>query len=65
MPRIAAFRRGVPTARIVVLPNANHYVFKSNEAEVLRDVRAFIDRLSPPKPDSQSECASLTQFLRG
>jgi pimeloyl-ACP methyl ester carboxylesterase len=50
LPQIAAFRRGVPNARVVVLPNANHYVFNSNEAEVLRDIRAFIDGLSLPTP---------------
>jgi len=50
MPQVAAFRRGIPTARVVVLPNANHYVFKSDEAEVLRDIRAFIDGLSQPAP---------------
>lgn len=49
-PQIAAFRRGVPNARVVVLPNANHYVFTSNEADVLRDIRAFIDGLSSPTP---------------
>jgi pimeloyl-ACP methyl ester carboxylesterase len=53
MPQIAAFRRGVPSARVVVLPNANHYVFKSNEAEVLRDLRGFINGLSPPAPTGQ------------
>ena len=50
MPQIAAFRRGAPTARVVVLPNANHYVFNSNEADVLRDIRAFIDGLSQATP---------------
>lgn len=50
MPRIAAFRRGVPRARVVVLPNASHYVFRSNEAEVLRNIRAFVDGLSRPVP---------------
>jgi len=32
---------GVPTARIVELPGANLYMFLSNEADVLREVRAF------------------------
>jgi non-heme chloroperoxidase len=32
---------GVPTARIVDLPGANLYMFLSNEADVLREVRAF------------------------
>ncbi len=43
--QIAALRRDDPSARIVRLPNANHYVFISNEAAVLRDVHAFIDTL--------------------
>jgi pimeloyl-ACP methyl ester carboxylesterase len=37
-----AFERGVPTARIVRIPHANHYVFLSNEADVLREMDAFI-----------------------
>ena len=32
---------GVPTARIVELPDAGLYMFLSNEADVLREVRAF------------------------
>ena len=31
----------IPTARIVELPGANLYMFLSNEADVLREVRAF------------------------
>jgi non-heme chloroperoxidase len=34
-------RAGVPTARIVNLVGANLYMFLSNEAEVLREIRAF------------------------
>jgi len=37
-----------PNARVVRLPNANHYVFFSNEADVLREMNAFIAGL--PKP---------------
>jgi non-heme chloroperoxidase len=37
-----AFERGMPTARIVRIPHANHYVFVSNEADVLREMNAFI-----------------------
>jgi hypothetical protein len=29
----------------VRLPNANHYVFNSNEADVLREMNAFIATL--------------------
>ena len=34
-----------PNAHVVRLPNANHYVFFSNEADVLREMDAFIDGL--------------------
>ena len=37
-----AVENGVPTAHIVTLPNASHYVFLSNEADVLRDLSAFL-----------------------
>jgi non-heme chloroperoxidase len=36
---------GVPTARIVELPDANLFMFLSNEADVLREVRAFATAL--------------------
>jgi pimeloyl-ACP methyl ester carboxylesterase len=34
-------RAGVPTARIVELPGASLYMFLSNEADVLREIRTF------------------------
>ena len=40
-----AWERMVPTAKVIRLPNANHYVFKSNEAEVLKDVEEWVDGL--------------------
>jgi non-heme chloroperoxidase len=40
-----AFEAGVPTARVVRLPHANHYVFISNESDVLREMDAFIGKL--------------------
>jgi pimeloyl-ACP methyl ester carboxylesterase len=40
-----AFQSGVPSAHIVRLPNADHYVFKSNEADTLREMNAFIASL--------------------
>lgn len=45
-----AFGAGVPTAHVVLLAHANHYVFMSNEADVLREMRAFIDRLRERVP---------------
>jgi non-heme chloroperoxidase len=38
-------RTGVPGARIVELPGADHYVFFTNEADVLTELRAFLARL--------------------
>jgi non-heme chloroperoxidase len=40
-----AFEAGLPSARVVRLPHANHYVFLSNEADVLREMNAFIGSL--------------------
>ncbi len=40
-----AFESGVPSARVVRLPHANHYVFRSNEADVLREMNAFLASL--------------------
>jgi len=33
---------GVPTAHIVTLEGANYYIFVSNEADILREMRVFI-----------------------
>ncbi len=40
--QVQAFEDGVAGARVVRIANANHYVFISNEAEVLREMRAFL-----------------------
>jgi len=37
-----AFEEGVPGARVVRLERAHHYVFLSNEPDVLRELHAFI-----------------------
>jgi pimeloyl-ACP methyl ester carboxylesterase len=39
-------RAAVPTARIVDLPGANLFMFLSNEADVLREIRAFAATLT-------------------
>ena len=38
-----AWERMVPSAKVIRIPNADHYIFKSNEAEVLKDVESWID----------------------
>lgn len=40
-----AFENGVAGARVVRLANANHWVFQSNEADVLREIRGFVARI--------------------
>jgi non-heme chloroperoxidase len=41
----AAVRRSAPYARVVELPGASHYVFLSNEADVVREVGTFLKSL--------------------
>lgn len=41
-----AFEKGVPSAHVVRLPHADHYVFKSNESDVLREMNAFLEAIS-------------------
>ena len=42
---IARWRRMLPSAQIVAIPNASHYIYISNKSEVLRDINAFINTL--------------------
>ena len=37
-----AFEAALPNARVVRIPQANHYLFLSNEADVLREMEAFL-----------------------
>jgi pimeloyl-ACP methyl ester carboxylesterase len=45
--QVAAFERQVPSAHVVRIPHATHYLFKSNEGDVLRAISAFIATLPP------------------
>ena len=40
-----AFEKGVPSAHVVRLPHASHYIYRSNEADVLREMNEFIRAL--------------------
>ncbi|MBI4909950.1 MAG: alpha/beta hydrolase [Acidobacteria bacterium] len=40
-----AFAKGAPLSRIVRVPGATHYVFLSNESEVLKEIRSFVGGL--------------------
>ncbi len=37
-----AFQAGIPSAHVVRIPNADHFIFRSNEAEVIREMNAFL-----------------------
>jgi pimeloyl-ACP methyl ester carboxylesterase len=39
------FEDGVPTAHVVRLRNADHYVYLSNEADVLREMKSFLSTI--------------------
>ena len=43
--RIKSIQTAAAGAHVVKLPGANHYVFLSNEAEVLREFRDFVTGL--------------------
>ena len=43
--QIKAFETGVPSARVVRLSHANHFIFLSSEADVLREMNAFLNGL--------------------
>jgi len=40
-----AFSHGVPNAHIVLIPNADHYLYLSNEAQVVAEMNAFLAKL--------------------
>jgi pimeloyl-ACP methyl ester carboxylesterase len=42
---IRAFEAGVPSARVVTIPHASHVIYRSNEEEVLREMKAFVSGL--------------------
>ena len=45
--QLKAFEEGIPLSRVVRIANADHYAYITNEAEVLREMRAFLLTLKP------------------
>jgi pimeloyl-ACP methyl ester carboxylesterase len=45
-PLADSFEAGVPTARVVRIPHAQHAVYKSNEAEVVQEMNIFLNGLN-------------------
>jgi non-heme chloroperoxidase len=42
---LEAIKRNIPSAKLVILPNAEHLIYLSNEDEVLNEIKAFVDNL--------------------
>jgi len=42
---VQAFHRMVPGAEVISIPSAEHYIYRSNQAEVLKDIELFIGKL--------------------
>jgi pimeloyl-ACP methyl ester carboxylesterase len=40
-----AFQAGVPSAQVIRIPNADHFVFRSNESEVIQHMNTFLVKL--------------------
>jgi pimeloyl-ACP methyl ester carboxylesterase len=40
-----AFEAGISSAHVILIPDASHYVFRSNEADVIREMDAFLAKL--------------------
>jgi non-heme chloroperoxidase len=43
--QVKAFEMGVPSAHVVTFPDADHFIFRSNEADVLREINLFASTL--------------------
>jgi non-heme chloroperoxidase len=43
--RSAYFEKQSPNARLVRIPNASHYIYRSNQADVIREMNSFMDGL--------------------
>jgi len=43
--QIETFRHVAPSAKVVEIPHADHYVFLSNESQVLQEIEAFVASL--------------------
>src|SRR5258707_853218 len=47
-----AFEKGLPSATVVWIAHADHYVFRSHEADMIREINAFVADLPPQEPNT-------------
>lgn len=50
-----AFEKGLPSAKVIWIDHGSHYIFRSHEAQVLREMNAFIGGLTPKKQQAASK----------
>jgi pimeloyl-ACP methyl ester carboxylesterase len=43
--RSANFEKQSPNARVLRIPNASHYIYRSNAPDIVREMEAFMDAL--------------------
>ena len=58
---IRALKRAAPQAETLILPNASHDVFRSNEADVIASIRSFVAKLPDRARRSSSDFESASR----
>jgi hypothetical protein len=43
--RLELFEKAAPNAKVIRIGGASHYIYRSNEADVIREMNAFLDGL--------------------
>jgi hypothetical protein len=43
--RAELFEKSAPNARVIRIGNASHYIYRSNEADIVREMDNFMDGL--------------------
>jgi pimeloyl-ACP methyl ester carboxylesterase len=62
---VANLKRGVPDAHIVNVPAGGHYLFITREADVLREVQAFVATLPKRRPAGTDGCVPFVGWRSG
>ena len=55
-----AFEKGVPSAHVVRVAQATHFMFMTNESDVIREMEQFIGKLSSPNDNKPSNAEEPT-----
>jgi pimeloyl-ACP methyl ester carboxylesterase len=60
-----AFKSQVPSARVVLIQNADHYLFRTNEGDVLREINDFVGWLHLRRVQDESNIDSVRFIIDG